>query len=141
MPVIRFLFREGSPFIFSAFIVLFSLQFITESYLPWARIPENFVGMFAVTLFCLAYLIMQMGLAAFARVGQDGPLVDLFLSLIPLITLVVILVLDLVGKIPLSLFQWFGLGIALVVVVMDLVFNTLILFKMNRLANDYVPMS
>jgi hypothetical protein len=84
---------------------------------------------------------MQMGLAAFARVGQDGPLVDLFLSLIPLITLVVILVLDLVGKIPLSLFQWFGLGIALVVVVMDLVFNTLILFKMNRLANDYVPMS
>ncbi|VAV99568.1 hypothetical protein MNBD_ALPHA06-1339 [hydrothermal vent metagenome] len=141
MGIIRFLFREGSPFIFSLAIVVFSLQFLLVDMAPFLAIPENYVGMFVVTMFCLAYLIMQMGMAAFARVGQDGPVVDLFLSLVPLITLVIIVVLKLVGEIPLTLFQSFGLGIAAVVVMMDIIFNTLILFKMNRLANDFVSMS
>jgi hypothetical protein len=134
MPVIRFLFREGSPFIFSVLIVLFSLQTI-----PILRLPDDFIGMFIATLFSLIYLAMQMGLTAFARVGKDGPLVDLFLSIIPLITLIIIAVLDIVGKMPLSLFQMLGLGVAGVVVLMDIIFNTLVLFRMNRLANDFVP--
>ncbi len=135
MPFIRFLFREGSPFVFSVLIVLFSLQNI-----PFLSLPNNASGMFIATLFSLIYLAMQMGLSAFARVGKDGPLVDLFLSLVPLFTLIIIAVLQIVGKLPLSVFQMLGLGVAAIVVLMDIIFNTLILFKMNRLANDFVPM-
>jgi len=132
MAIIRFLFREGSPFAFSALIVVFAL--------PYLPVPENAIGMFAVSVACLAYLSVQMGLTAFSRVGMDGPLVDMFLSLIPMITLIVIAVLGFVGQIQLSVFQQFGLGLAAMVVAMDILFNTLVLFKMNRLANDFVPM-
>ncbi len=135
MTFVRFLFREGSPFVFSVLIVLFSLQNI-----PLLSLPENAIGMFIVSLFSLTYLSMQMGLSAFARVGKDGPLVDLFLSLIPIITLIVITVLQVVGKLDLTMFQMLGLGTAAIVTLMDIIFNTLILFKMNRLASDFVQM-
>ncbi|PHS28178.1 MAG: hypothetical protein COA85_03920 [Robiginitomaculum sp.] len=135
MGFVRFLFREGSPFVFSVLIVLFSLQTI-----PILSLPDSAIGMFVATAFSLGYMGIQMGLSAFARVGKDGPVVDLFLSLVPLITLIIIAVLDIVGKMPLSLFQMLGLGIAAIVVLMDIIFNTLILFKMNRLANDFVQM-
>ncbi len=135
MAIVRFFFREGSPFVFSVFIVLFSLQSI-----PLLSLPDSAFGMFIASLFSLIYLAMQMGLSAFNRVGQDGPLVDLFLSLIPLFTLIIIAVLFVVGKMPLSLFQVLGLGTAFIVVMMDIIFNTLILFKMNRLASDFVQM-
>jgi hypothetical protein len=135
MGFVRFLFREGSPFVFSVLIVLFSLQSI-----PILSLPDSSFGMFVAAVFSLGYMGIQMGLSAFARVGKDGPVVDLFLSLVPLITLIIIAVLDIVGKMPLSLFQMLGLGIAAIVVLMDIIFNTLILFKMNRLANDYVSM-
>ncbi len=135
MPIVRFLFREGSPFVFSVFIALFSLQNI-----PFLSLPADAFGMFVVGAFSLAYLSMQMALIAFSRVGRDGPLLDLFLSLIPLITLIILAVLDIVGKLDLSLFQILGLGIAGIVVLMDIIFNTLVLFKMNRLASDFVQM-
>ncbi|PHR62461.1 MAG: hypothetical protein COA47_03545 [Robiginitomaculum sp.] len=135
MGILKFLFREGSSFIFGAFIVLFAMRFF--SYYAW---PEDALGMFAFSAFCMAYLAMQMGLAAFAKVGHDGPVVDLFLSIIPLIALIVIAVLQIVEEIPLSMFQMYALGLAAIVVLMDITFNTLILFKMNRLANDYVQM-
>ncbi|PHS21580.1 MAG: hypothetical protein COA85_12895 [Robiginitomaculum sp.] len=135
MSFVRFLFREGSPFVFSVFLVLFSLQNI-----PMLSLPDSSFGMFVAAAFSIGYMGIQMGLSAFARVGKDGPVVDLFLSLIPLFTLLVIVVLDIVGKLPLSMFQIFGLAIAAMVVLMDIIFNTLILFKMNRLANDYVAM-
>ncbi len=98
------------------------------------------MGMFAVSTACLTYLSIQMGLTAFSRVGMDGPLVDMFLSLIPMITLIIIAVLGFTGQLQLSVFQQYGLGLAAMVVGMDIVFNTLVLFKMNRLANDFVPM-
>ncbi len=132
MALVRFLFREGSPFVFSALIILFAL--------PVLDVPEDATGMFAVSVACLAYLAIQMGLTAFSRVGMDGPLVDMFLSLVPMITLIIIAVLGFTGQLPLSVFQQYSLGLAAVVVAMDIVFNTLVLFKMNRLANDFVPM-
>lgn len=135
MAIVRFLFREGSPFIFSIVIILFSLQ----KFSPIA-VPENIIGFFAISVACLIYLSMQMGLTAFSRVGQDGPLVDLFLSLIPIVALIILAVLNIVGKVPLSLFQMLGLSVAAIVVMMDIIFNTLVLFKMNRLASDFVQM-
>ena len=135
MAVIRFLFREGSPFIFSALIVLFALN--TG---PFGLIPANTMGMFGVFMVVLAYLAIQMGMVAFSRVGMDGPLLDMFLSLAPMVTLIVLAVLAIAGKLPLSTFQQLGLWFAAMVVAMDLIFNTLVLFKMNRLANDFVPM-
>jgi len=141
MGFIKFLFREGSPILFSIALVAFGLESLVVKYVPALAIPETFVGMFAVSLICLSYLIVQMGLSAFAKVGHDGPLVDLFLSLIPLITLIILAVLGFVGKVPLTQFQILGFGVATVVVMMDIIFNTMILFKMNRLANDYVQMS
>ena len=141
MGFIRFLFREGSPIIFSIFIVLFAIESITLKFMPFLAIPDGYIGMFIVSVVSLGYLSIQMSLSAFAKVGYDGPLLDLFLSLIPLITLIIIAVLGFVGKIPLTQFQMFGFGIAAIVVAMDIVFNTMILFKMNRLANDFVQMS
>ncbi len=135
MPILRFLFREGSPVIFSIVIVLFALQ-----NLMIIAVPENVVGFFAVMVICLIYLSTQMGLTAFSRVGQDGPLVDLFLSLIPIITLIILAVLNIVGNIALSQFQMLVLGTAAIVTMMDIIFNTLVLFKMNRLASDFVQM-
>jgi len=132
MVIIRFLLRQGSPIVFAALIVLFALSFLP--------VPETATGMFALSVACLVYLSMQMGLTVFSRVGMDGPLVDMFLSLIPMITLIVIAVLGFAGQIQLSMFQQLGLGLAAMVVAMDIVFNTLVLFKMNRLANDFVPM-
>lgn len=141
MAVVRFLFREGSPFIFSLVIVIFSLEYLTTNYVSFMAIPTNYAGMFAVTMISLLYLIMQMSLTAFAKVGQDGALIDMFLSLVPLVTLIIVAVLAAVGQIDLSMFQILGLGVAAVVTLMDILFNTLVLFKMNRLANDFVQMS
>ncbi len=135
MRVFRFLFREGSPFVFTALIVLFSVQ-IT----PMLALPANAYGMFIITVIALIYLGMQMALAAFAKVGHDGPLIDLFLSMVPLIALIIIEAFAFAGMIHLDTFQHMGLIIALAVIVMDLGFNTQVLFKMNRLASDFVQM-
>ena len=140
MAIVKFFFKEGSPVIFSLIIVIFSLEYLTSNYVPFMAVLANFAGMFAVTMICLGYMIIQMGLTAFAKIGKDAPLMDLFLSMLPLITLVIIAVLSMVGQVQLTMFQILGLGIAAVVVVMDIIFNTLVMFKMNRLANDFVQM-
>ncbi len=132
--MIRFIFREGTSILFSIVIVIFTYA---SSLLD---VESNYVGMFGVALVALIYLGVQMQLAAFSRVGEDMPLIDMFFSLIPLITLVVIGVLALTGMAPLSLFQVLSLVLAGVVTMLDVVMNTQVVFKMNRLATDMVQM-
>ena len=135
MSFFRFLLGEGSSIVFSTFLLIFVY---TTPEGGW--FPHDVPGIFIVTLCCLAYLGMQMSLAAFARVGQDKPLFDLFFSIIPLFALFGIFLLSSVGQATLSTFHVYALIIAAVVSVMDVVFNTQVVFKMNRLATDMVQM-
>lgn len=132
--MLQFIFREGSSVIFSILIAAF--VFATAA----LNIEPGYVGMFTVALVIMIYLALQMGLAAFAQVGQDKPLLDLFFSLLPMITLVVIAVLAMTGMVALTMFHVLSLVLAALAVVLDVVFNTQVVFKMNRLATDMVQM-
>jgi len=133
--IIGFIFQEGSSLLFAGLIIAFAMM-----ELPALELPQDYVGMFVITVVCLIYLALQMSMASFAAVGQDRPLVDLFFSFIPAFAMVVIIVLASVNALELTQFDMLGLGVASAVVVMDIIFNTQVLFKMNRLATDLVQM-
>ena len=79
-------------------------------------------------------------MAAFSIVGVDRPLLDFFFSLMPLCTLAMIAVLTVVGSLTLSSFESMALWFAAAISLIDVVFNTQVIFKMNRLATDMVQM-
>jgi len=133
--LLGFIFQEGSSLLFAGLIVAFAMMD-----LPALELPQDHIGMFVITVVSLIYLALQMSMASFAAVGQDRPLVDLFFSFIPAFAMVVIVVLAAVNAIELTQFDVLGLVIASLVVVMDIIFNTQVLFKMNRLATDLVQM-
>ena len=135
MSFFRFILGEGSSIVFS--IVLLAFVYVTPE---GGWFAHNVFGIFLFTLGCLAYLGMQMSLAAFARVGQDKPLFDLFFSIVPLFALFGIVILSSVQQVTLAAFHVYALIIAAVVTVMDVIFNTQVVFKMNRLATDMVQM-
>lgn len=135
MSFFRFLLGEGSSIVFSLLLLVF-----VYSTPEGGWFPHTVPGIFIVTLCCLAYLGMQMSLAAFARVGQDKPLFDLFFSIIPLFALFGIVLLSSVDQVTLAGFHVYSLIIAAVVSIMDVIFNTQVVFKMNRLATDMVQM-
>lgn len=135
MSFIRFLLGEGSSIIFSVLLISFAYTTPADSWFP-----HSTFGMFVVTLFCLGYLALQMSLAAFARVGQDRPLLDLFFSIVPMFTLFGIVLLASVSQVALTSFHIYALIIAAAVTVMDVIFNSQVVFKMNRLATDMVQM-
>jgi hypothetical protein len=133
--IVTFIFREGSSIVFALFLLAFAFSGrLVETF------PPNYVGMFLVALVCLIYLGLQMAMASFTVVGEDKPLFDLFVSLIPGIALVVVGVLLAVGMVKLPLFHILGLTVAAVTVILDVIFNTQVVFKMNRLATDIVQM-
>lgn len=135
MSIFRFLLGEGSSIAFS--IMLLAFVYATPE---GGWFAHNVFGLFIFTLACLAYLGMQMSLAAFARVGQDKPLFDLFFSIVPLFALFGILLLASIGQVVLAPFHVYALIIAAAVTMMDVIFNTQVVFKMNRLATDMVQM-
>lgn len=134
MKLLSFWFREGSSLIFAIFILAFSM-------FGNLGIPDDATGLFTVTMIALGYLGLQMALAGFARVGQDKPLLDLFFSLLPVFALFAVIVLEFVGQDPLTTrFEWYAATTCGVVAVWDVIFNTQVVFKMNRLATDMVQM-
>ena len=133
---IGFIFQEGSSFLFTLLILGFAFG-VNISFL---QLPQDDVGMFVITIVSLGYLSLQMAMASFAKVGEDRPLVDLFFSFFPMIALIVIVVLAGVGVVKLQIFHMLGLMVAGCVTLMDIIFNTQVLFKMNRLATDMVQM-
>lgn len=135
MKVLGFVFQEGSSFFYAALIIGFALIKA-----PFLELPHDHVGMFVITMVSLGYLAIQMSMASFAKVGEDRPLVDLFFSFFPGFALVIVTVLAGVGVVELEAFHVLGLLIAAAVVLMDIIFNTQVLFKMNRLATDMVQM-
>ncbi len=135
MSFIRFLFREGSSILYSLFLLAFS--YMTPAEGVW---PHSVVGLFAFVVICLAYLGMQMAMAAFASVGHDKPLFDLFFSIIPLFALFGIVVLAAVDQVKLAPFHVYALTISAAIAFLDVIFNTQVVFKMNRLATDMVQM-
>ena len=135
MSFVKFLFREGSSILFALFLLAFVYLTPEQGFFP-----HTTGGLFFMTLLCLGYLALQMGMAAFAQVGHDKPLLDLFFSLIPMFALFGIVLLAAIGQVALSGFHVYCLIIAGLVTVMDVIFNTQVLFKMNRLATDMVQM-
>ncbi|ACT58632.1 hypothetical protein Hbal_0938 [Hirschia baltica ATCC 49814] len=120
---------------FSIYLVIFALTDITL--LP---LGTEAAGMFAVAIVCLIYLSLQSGMAAYSSVGNDRPIFDFFFSLAPLFTLLMIAVLSVVGATTLSTFESLSMWLAFAITMMDVVFNTQVIFKMNRLATDMVQM-
>lgn len=128
-----FLLREGSSILFAALVFAFSFIQVGQAQWPTA--------LFIVTLVCLTYLAFQMALAAFTRVGNDKPLIDFFFSMFPMFALIIITVLAVTGTSvfgSLDKLHIYGFVIAGVVTMMDIIFNTQTVFKINRLATDFV---
>lgn len=132
---VSFVFREGTSVLYAGAVVAFALLDLER-----LGLTETALGMFIVAIVSLVYLAVQMAMAAFTRVGDDRPTVDLFFSFIPLVALITVAVLAYVEFTALSRFQILGLVIAGAVVMMDVVLNTQVLFKINRLATDFVQM-
>ena len=135
MKIVLFFFREGSSALYALYLAMFAL---TDSCV--VCLTDNANSMFIVALIGLVYLCLQNAMAAFRIVGNDRPLLDFFFSLLPLFTLAMIAVLAMVGSITLSHFQTLALWFAAIVSLIDVVFNTQVMFKMNRLATDMVQM-
>ncbi len=135
MRFIAFFFREGSSILYSIYLAMFAL---TDSCVMC--LAGGAQSMFIVALAGLGYLALQNAMAAFSMVGNDRPLLDFFFSLTPLFTLAMIAVLTVVGTITLSSFETMSLWFAALVCLIDVVFNTQVIFKMNRLATDMVQM-
>ena len=135
MKFIAFFFREGSSVLYSAYIASFALN---QGCLICLNGGSR--SMFIVALIGLAYLAMQNGMAAFSRVGNDRPLMDFFFSLLPVFTLAMIAVLILVKVVTVTSFEAMALWLAAIISFIDVVFNTQVIFKMNRLASDMVSM-
>ncbi|MBB36023.1 MAG: hypothetical protein CME88_01225 [Hirschia sp.] len=135
MKFIAFFFREGSSVLYSIYLALFALTDIC-----FFCLNGGAYSMFIVALIGLGYLCLQNAMAAFSLVGNDRPLFDFFFSLLPLFTLAMIAVLSVVGSIHLSSFETLSLWLAAIVCLIDVVFNTQVIFKMNRLATDMVQM-
>lgn len=135
MKYLNFFFREGSSVMFSIYLAAFALT-------DFVIIPlgTEATGMFSVAMVCLVYLSLQSGMAAYSRVGNDRPIFDFFFSLAPLFTLLMIAVLSIVGAAQLTLFESLSMWLAFVITMMDVIFNTQVIFKMNRLATDMVQM-
>ncbi len=135
MRIFHFMLREGSSILFSIYLMLFGmLNFCI------ACGSDNTGAMFVVSAICMAYLALQCGMASFSRVGNDQPLFDFFFSLLPLFTLLMIAILAIVGSVTLSGFKIMALILATAATLIDVVFNTQVIFKMNRLATDMVQM-
>ena len=135
MKYLNFFFREGSSIMFSIYLAMFALTNITI--IP---LGTEAAGMFSVAIVCLMYLSLQSGMAAYSNVGNDRPIFDFFFSLAPLFTLLMIAILSIVGVVQLTLFESLSMWLAFAVTIMDVVFNTQVIFKMNRLATDMVQM-
>lgn len=136
MKFIAFFFREGSSILFSIYLALFAM---TD--LCLICINGSAYGMFVVAVIGIIYLCLQNALAAFSAVGHDRPLLDFFFSLLPLFTLVMIAVLTFVGTLVLTEFEVLALWLMAAFSIIDVVFNTQVIFKMNRLATDMVQMN
>lgn len=135
MKLVSFIFREGSSILFSIFLLVFAL---TELCVVCVGIGA--AGMFSFAMICLIYLSLQCGMAAFSRVGHDGPIFDFFFSLTPLFALLMIAVLAVVKVITPTGFEVMALLLAFFCTLIDVIFNTQVIFKMNRLATDMVQM-
>ena len=135
MKFIAFWFREGSSVLYSIYLALFAMSDICVICLN-----GGVMSMFIVAAIGLAYLSLQNAMAAFSLVGTDRPLLDFFFSLTPLFTLAMIAVLSIVGTLTLTKFETLALWLAAIISFMDVVFNTQVIFKMNRLATDMVQM-
>jgi len=135
MKAISFFFREGSSVLFSIYLLVFAL---TDFCVVCAGTGAE--GMFAVAVVCMIYLSLQSGMAAFSKVGNDGPIFDFFFSITPLFILLMIAVLTAVKAATLTSFEVLGLLLAFFVTMIDVIFNTQVVFKMNRLATDMVQM-
>ena len=135
MKFIAFLFREGSSIIYALYLALFALTDVCVICLPGGAL-----SMFLVALGGLFYLSLQNALAAYSRVGNDRPILDFFFSLAPLFVLAMITVLSVTGVVSLSKFEVLALLYAGCIAMIDVIFNTQVVFKMNRLATDMVQM-
>lgn len=135
MKFIAFIFREGSSVLYSIYLALFAMTDFCVVCLEGGAF-----SMFAVAVIGLFYLALQNAMAAFSIVGNDRPLLDFFFSLLPLFTLATIAVLAIVGSLTLTKFEVLSLSLAAMISLMDIVFNTQVIFKMNRLATDMVQM-
>ncbi len=135
MKYLSFFFREGSSIMFSLYLVVFALtDFVI------INLGEGAAGMFSVAMVCLLYLSLQSGMAAYSKVGNDRPIFDFFFSLTPLFALLMIAVLSIVKVVSLNMFESLGMWLAFAITMIDVVFNTQVIFKMNRLATDMVQM-
>lgn len=135
MKYLSFFFREGSSVMFSLYLVVFALtDFVI------INLGEGAAGMFSVAMVCLLYLSLQSGMAAYSKVGNDRPIFDFFFSLTPLFALLMIAVLSIVKVASLNMFESLGMWLAFAITMIDVVFNTQVIFKMNRLATDMVQM-
>lgn len=135
MKVILFFFREGSSALYAFYLAMFAL---TDRCV--VCLTDNANSMFVVALIGLVYLCLQNAMAAFRMVGNDRPLLDFFFSLLPLFTLAMIAVLAMVGSVTLTHFEVLALWLAALISLIDVIFNTQVMFKMNRLATDMVTM-
>lgn len=135
MKLVAFIFREGSSILYSAYLALFAMTDFCVICLDGGA-----VSMFVIAVIGLLYLSLQNAMAAFSIVGNDRPLLDFFFSLLPLFTLATIAVLSIVGSLTLTRFEVLSLFLAAIISLMDIVFNTQVIFKMNRLATDMVQM-
>ncbi|MFC7291158.1 hypothetical protein [Hirschia litorea] len=135
MKFLNFFFREGSSIMFSLYLTVFALTDIVI-----INLGTGAAGMFMVAIICLIYLSLQSGMAAYSNVGNDRPIFDFFFSLAPLFTLLMIAVLSMVNATQLSTFESLSMWLALVITLIDVIFNTQVIFKMNRLATDMVQM-
>ena len=135
MKFISFWFREGSSLLYAGYLAAFAMR---EDCLICLEGDSRSIFVFAVI--GLFYLALQNAMAAFTLVGNDRPLMDFFLSLAPLFTLAVIAVLAVVETISLTQFEILCLTLAGLICLLDTIFNTQVVFKMNRLATDIVNM-
>ncbi len=135
MKFLNFFFREGSSIMFSLYLTVFALTDIVI-----INLGTGAAGMFMVAIICLIYLSLQSGMAAYSNVGNDRPIFDFFFSLAPLFTLLMIAVLSMVKATELTTFESLSMWLALVITLIDVIFNTQVIFKMNRLATDMVQM-
>lgn len=120
---------------FSLYLTVFALTDIVI-----INLGTGAAGMFMVAIICLIYLSLQSGMAAYSNVGNDRPIFDFFFSLAPLFTLLMIAVLSMVKATELTTFESLSMWLALVITLIDVIFNTQVIFKMNRLATDMVQM-
>lgn len=121
--------REGSSLAFSAFILFFAY------FTPASGVVQHTVGgLFIAAMAALFYLALQMSLAAFSPASRTRSYIDLTFSLIPLLVLLLVFALGAAGRAPITTFHVYAMLIMAAVVLLDVVFNTQVMFRIVRLA-------